>query len=267
MLNSINPNSLNNAQTALATSLTRLSTAQRINSAKDDAAGLAIASAMAAQLGSSSQAMRNVGDGLSLTSTAESALGQAGDMLQRISELSVQAANGSNSASDRMAIQAEVSQLQQGLGQVMETTQFNGQKLFDGSFTSQLQTGPNAGDTTTLSLPQVSPETLGVAALDVSTVAGANAAISATDSAMSNVNGMRADIGAQQASLNSTLANLSGTYENLAAAKSRIADTDYAQETANLSRNTTQQQAAMQALKLYNANQSSVLGLINPTRG
>ena len=267
MLNSINPNRLNNAQTALATSLARLSTAQRINSAKDDAAGLAIASAMAAQMGSSSQAMRNVGDGLSLTSTAESALGQAGDMLQRIRELSLQAANGSNSATDRQTIQTEVSQLQQGLGQLLDTTQFNGQTLFDGSFTSQLQTGPNVGDTTALSLPQVSTGTLGVATLDLTTAAGANSAISATDSALGSINSTRADIGAQQSGLNSTLANLSGTYENLAAAKSRITDTDYTQETANLSRNSVQQQSATQALRLYSANQASVLGIINPTRG
>lgn len=267
MLNGISQNNLNNAQNALTTSLTRLSTAQRINSAKDDAAGLAIASAMSAQLLSGNQAIRNVSDGLSLTSTADGALGQAGDMLQRIRELSVQAANGNNNASDRQAIQAEVNQLQQGLGQLMDTAQFNGQKLFDGSFTSQLQSGPNAGETTSLSLPTLSPDSLGVANLDVTTTAGANAAMAATDKALQSVNGARADIGAMQSGLNSTLANLSGTYENLSAAKSRIADTDYAQETATLSRNSVQQQAAVQALKLYNANQTSVLGLINPTRG
>jgi flagellin len=267
MINSINPNSLNNAQTALATSLTRLSTAQRINSAKDDAAGLAIASAMGSQLGSTSQAARNVYDGLSLTSTAEGALGQQSEVLQRMRELSIQAANDTNSASDRQAIQSEINQLSAGLQQIADTTQFNGQKLLDGNFSAQLQTGPNAGDTTALSLGDGSPAALGVAALDVMTSAGAADSIEALDGALTSVNGMRADIGAQQAGLNSTLANLNGTYENLAAAKSRIADTDYAQETANLGRNTMQQQAATQALKLYNANQASVLGLINPTRG
>ena len=264
MLNGISQNSLNSAQTALATSLARLSTASRINSAKDDAAGLAISSAMGAQLGSDNQAIRNVYDGLSLTSVAEGALGQATESLQRIRELSVQAANGTNSASDRQAIQGEISQLQQGLGQLMDTTQFNGQKLFDGSFSRQLQTGPNAGNTSALSLSKVSPETLGVATIDVTTASGANDALVAVDNALTSLNGERSQIGALQSSLSSTLANLQGTYVNLSAAKSRITDTDYAAETGNLARNKVQQQAATQALALYNQNQSSVLSLLGP---
>lgn len=267
MIGAINPNSLDTAQTELAKSLARLSTASRINSAKDDAAGLAIASAMQAQLRSDSQAIRNVHDGISLTSTAEGALGQATESLQRMRELAVQAANGTNGASDRQALQAEIDQLQQGLGQLAETTQFNGRKLLDGSFNGQVQAGANVGDTRPLALGNGSPQALGVATLDVTSPAGAASAIEALDSALGSVNGMRAEIGAVQAGLNSTLANLSGTYENLAAAKSRISDTDYAQESGNLGRNTVRQQAAMQALALYNANQSSVLGIINPTRG
>jgi len=263
----LNPSSLNNAQNALATSLARLSTAQRINSAKDDAAGQAIASAMDAQLRGSSQATRNVYDGLSLTSTAEGALGQVSDSLQRMRELTIQAANGTNSASDRQAIQSEIDQLSQGLQQIADTTQFNGQKLLDGKFSVQLQSGPNAADTTALALGNGSPQALGVAALDVTTPAGAANALQSLDSALASVNGQRADIGALQAGLNSTLANLSGTYENLASAKSRIVDTDFAKESANLSRNSTLQQVATQALKLYNDNQASVLGLISPTRG
>lgn len=267
MVAAINPNSLNSAQSALAVSLARLSTAQRINSAKDDAAGLAIASGMEAQLRASSQAMRNIQDGLSLTATAEGALGQAGEALQRMRELTLQAANGTNSASDRRAIQAEIDQLSQGLGQLAETASFNGRKLLDGNFTAQLQAGTSAGDVRTLALGDASPGTLGIAGVDVTSQQGANDAIQALDAALGRVNGMRAEIGAAQAGLNSTLANLTGTYENLAAAKSRIVDTDYAQETGNLSRNSVLQQAATQALKLYNANQASVLNIIQPTRG
>jgi flagellin len=263
----ISQSSLNGAQTALATSLARLSTAQRINSAKDDAAGLAISAAMEAQLRSGNQAIRNVQDGLSLTSTAEGALGQATESLQRMRELTIQAANGTNSASDRQAIQSEINQLQQGLGQLAETTQFNGQKLLDDNFTGQVQAGANAGDTRTLAVGNATPQALGVAGVDVTTAEGAASAIEVLDTALGSVNGMRAEIGAVQAGLSSTLANLSGTYENLAAAKSRIVDTDYAQESGNLSRSTVQQEAATQALKLYNANQSSVLSLITPTRG
>lgn len=266
MVGAINPNSLNNAQTALATSLTRLSTAQRINSAKDDAAGLAIASVMEAQLRSGKQAIRNVYDGLSLTATADGALGQATESLQRMRELTIQAANGTNSASDRQAIQAEISQLQQGLGQLAETAQFNGQKLLDGNFSSQVQAGANAGDTRPLALGNATPQALGIGAIDVTTPAGAASALQSLDGALGTVNGMRAEIGAVQAGLGSTLANLEGTYENLAAAKSRIVDTDYAQESANLNRNSVLQQAATQALKLYNDNQASVLNIINPTR-
>lgn len=263
MVGGISQNSLNGAQTALATSLARLSTAQRINSAKDDAAGLAISSAMEAQLRSSSQAMRNVQDGLSLTSTAEGALGQATESLQRMRELTIQAANGTNNASDRQAIQAEIDQLRQGLGQLAETAQFNGQKLLDGNFATQLQTGPNAGDARPLALGNASPQALGIGGIDVTTPAGAAAAMQSLDGALDSVNGMRSEIGAAQASLNSTLANLSGTYENLAAAKSRIVDTDFAKESMDLGRNSIQQQAAMQALKLYNANQGNVLTLLD----
>lgn len=267
MINGINPNSLNTAQNELAKSLTRLSTAQRINSASDDAAGLAIASVMEAQLRSGNQAIRNVYDGLSLTSTAEGALGQASESLQRMRELALQAANGTNSASDRQAIQSEISQLQQGLGQLAETTQFNGQKLLDGNFSGQVQAGPNAGDTQPLVIGSGTPQSLGVAQLDVSTQEGAADALQALDGALGKVNGARAEIGAVQAGLSSTLANLQGTYENLAAARSRVVDTDYAQEAGNLNRNSIQQQAATQALKLYNANQaSSVLGILNPPR-
>lgn len=267
MVAAINPNSLNSAQTALAVSLARLSTAQRINSAKDDAAGLAIAAGMEAQLRSGNQAIRNIQDGLSLTATAEGALGQASESLQRMRELTLQAANGTNSASDRRAIQAEIDQLSQGLGQLAETASFNGQKLLDGNFTAQLQAGTSAGDVRTLALGDASPGTLGIAGVDVTSQQGANDAIQALDAALGRVNGMRAEIGAAQAGLSSTLANLTGTYENLAAAKSRIVNTDYAQETGNLSRNSVLQQAATQALKLYNANQASVLNIIQPTRG
>lgn len=267
MLSGISQNSLNGAQTALATSLTRLSTAQRINSARDDAAGLAISSAMEARLRSSNQAMRNVNDGLSLTATAEGALGQTVGMLQRMRELAVQAANGTNSTSDRQALQAEVRQLQEGLGQLAQTTQFNGQRLLDGNFSSQLQVGAEVGDTRPLALGSASPQALGVDQIDVTTQEGAANAMQAIDAALDSMNGMRAEVGAVQAGLNSTLANLTGTYENLAAAKSRIVDTDYAQEMSSLNRNSIQQQAAIQALRLYNANQASVLSIINPTRG
>ncbi len=139
---------LNSSQSALSTSLQRLSSGLRINSAKDDAAGLAISERFTAQIRGLNQASRNANDGISLAQTGEGALGSAGDMLQRIRELAVQSANASNSASDRQALQNEVSQLTQELDRIAQTTEFNGQKLFDGSFgTAQFQVGANANQT------------------------------------------------------------------------------------------------------------------------
>lgn len=128
---------LNTSQTSLATSLQRLSSGLRINSAKDDAAGLAISERMTSQINGLNQAARNANDGISLAQTAEGALGQLGDSLQRMRELAVQSANSTNSATDRAALQSEVSQLQSEIDRIATQTQFNGLNLLDGSFTSQ----------------------------------------------------------------------------------------------------------------------------------
>lgn len=247
---------------SLETALKRLGSGSRINSAKDDAAGLAIATQMAAQLGGNSQAMRNVYDGLSLTEVAGGGLSQVSESLQRMRELTLQAANGTNNASDLQAIQGEIDQLGEGLDQIAGTTQFNGQNVLDGSFSAQLQTGPNAGDTQTLALGDASRQSLGIAGLDVSSPANAASALDAIDNALTKVNAQQVDIGAAQAGLNSTLANLSGSYENLAAAKSRIADTDYAAEASNFSQSQVRAEAANRALSAYNKMQKGVLGLL-----
>lgn len=252
-------NSLTQATGALDKSLNRLSTGLRINAAKDDAAGLAIATRMAAQLGS---ALRNISDGLSVAETAGGALGQVSDSLQRMRELALQAANGTNSAADRQAIQTEISQLGQGIEQISAQTQFNGQKLLSGGFSTQIQTGPNVGDTQPLSLGDASAQGLGIAGLDVTTAAGADNALQAIDQAIASVGAQQGTVGAAQASLNSASAAVSGTYENLAAAKSRIGDTDFAGESASLAQAGVRLQAAQKALSLYNANQSTVLGLL-----
>jgi len=264
MINTVSLNSLNSSQTALQSSLQKLSSGSRINSAKDDAAGLAIVVELASQMGGNQQAARNVSDGLSLTDTASGALNQVSDSLQRMRELSVQAANGTNNASDLQAIQTEINQLGQGIGQIAGNTEFNGQKLLNGSFSAPLQSGPNAGDTQSLSLGSVALNDLGIAGLDVSTQANASNAINSLDNAIGSVNTQQAHIGAVQAGLNSTLANLNNTYENLAASKSRITDTDYASETSNLAQKRVQQQAANKALSVYNSVQSNMLGLIKP---
>ena len=157
---------LSTSQTALQTSLQRLSSGLRINSAKDDAAGLAISSRMTSQINGLSQAARNANDGISMAQTAEGALGQISDNLQRMRELSVQAANGSNSASDRTAIQAEISQLQSEINRVASTTSFNGNNLLDGSLSNaQFQVGANANQTISAAIANASGNSIGNNAL------------------------------------------------------------------------------------------------------
>ncbi len=264
MINSLSPTNLNNSQNAQLTTLQRLSSGLRINSAKDDAAGLAIAAAMASQISSDTQAMRNINDGLSLTDTAGSALSQVSDTLQRMRELTVQAANGTNNASNLQMIQGEINQLAQGLDQVAGNVQFNGQNLLDGTFNGQVQTGANQGDTHTLSLGNASSQGLVISNIDVTNQANAANALNLLDNAINSVGKQQSIIGATQAALNSTLANLSNTYENIAASKSRISDTDYAKESSNLAQNNVQAQASLKAQSIYNSMQKNVLDLIKP---
>jgi flagellin len=254
-------NNLDKAQETLSTVQKRLSSGLRINSAQDDAAGLAIAAQMAAQLGSDNQALRNVNDGISLTQTAAGALGQVTDTLQSIRTLAVQAANGTNTPSDREAIQAQINQLGQGIDQIASQTEFNGQPLFNGSFSAQIQNGPQAGDQQTLTLGNLSTQSLGVNGLDVTSATGAANAIGAIDNAITSIGKQQASVGAAQSGLSSAAVALAGTYENLAAAKSRIADTDYAQATAEQSQAEVQRQAALQATSIANANQAAQLKL------
>lgn len=264
MINPLSPNSLNNSQNAQLTSFQRMGSGSRINSAKDDAAGLAIAANMTSQLNGSSQAMRNVNDGLSLTDTAGGALSQISDTLQRMRELTVQAANGTNSASDLQAIQGEINQLAQGLDQIAGNSQFNGQNLLDGTFSAQIQTGANPEETQTLSLGNASSQGMGVSGLDVTSQAGAANALNSLDNAINSVGTQQSTVGATQAALNSTLANLSNTYENIAASRSRISDTDYAKESSDLTQNNVRTQASLKALSIYNSMQKNVLDLVKP---
>ena len=264
MVNSVSLSSLNKAQEAQTTTFNRLSSGSRINSARDDAAGLAVAVALASQLGGTGKAIGNINDGLSLTETAGGAVSQVSESLQRIRELTVQAANGTNSASDLQNIQSEISQLAQNINDIAGNTQFNGQTLLNGSFSGQqIQTGPNAGDTQSVSLGDVSTQALGIANIDVTTQAGAASALTALDNAITTVSNVQTNIGATQAGLSSALANLSNTYENLAAARSRISDTNYALEAANLAANNVQAQASVKAVAAYNSSQSNVMSLIN----
>ncbi|QDZ28099.1 flagellin [Noviherbaspirillum sp. UKPF54] len=179
---------LNSSQGALATSLQRLSSGLRINSAKDDAAGLAIAERFTSQIKGLNQAVRNANDGISLAQTAEGGLGTAGDLLQRMRELSVQSANGTNSASDRASLQQEVSQLQQELNRVANTTQFNGQNVLDGSLSStQFQVGANANQTINVGIASAQASKIGNYTL--SSLSGAGSSSAATAAAANTAGG------------------------------------------------------------------------------
>jgi flagellin len=365
---------LNSSQNALATSLQRLSSGMRINSAKDDAAGLAISERMSSQIRGLNQAARNANDGISMAQTAEGALGEIGNNLQRIRELAVQSRNASNSVTDRVALNNEVQQVKDEINRVASSTSFNGTKLIDGTFTNQsFQVGANVGETINISglvnaqssalgsTTSTTANVTGVAAtaftgitagdltingtsvgavaaggnavtqganiaaaintvtnttgvmatadaaglvslsnlsgsstviglagtattattgltaattaattatvagfagVDISNRWGADVAIAAMDSALSALNAGRADLGAYQNRFSSAISNVQTTAENLSASRSRIVDTDFAAETASLSRNQVLQQAGTAMLAQANAMPQSVLALL-----
>lgn len=366
---------LNSSQSAQSTALERLSSGLRINSAKDDAAGLAISERMTSQVRGLNQATRNANDGISLAQTAEGALGEITNNLQRIRELSVQSRNATNSATDRAALNTEAQQLSAEIGRIAQTTSFNGVNLLDGSFSNQsFQVGANVGDTIDISsiananvanlgsysaasvtgaaattftaitagdltidggngngaisvgavaadtsateraagirdaVNSVSDQTgvyatndtattvtlsgsgnltiafaggtattattgltaattnatttTGFAALDISTTGGADLAITAMDAALDAVNTARAELGALQSRFDSVIANNQTTSENLSAARSRIQDTDFAMESASLSRAQVLQQAGTAMLGQANQLPQNVLGLL-----
>ncbi|MDC8012853.1 flagellin [Tahibacter soli] len=366
---------LSSSQSALSTSLQRLSSGLRINSAKDDAAGLAISERFTSQIRGMDQASRNANDGISLAQTAEGAIGEIGNNLQRIRELAVQSANATNSSTDRAALQTEASQLLAEIDRVANQTQFNGVKLIDGSFTSAVfQVGANANETITVpsfvdaniaalgnvtsasgqsssvtgisslgavgagalvingtdvgasigaagsSQQRVSQvvdainnystttgvnaafdsttgrivlssganiavtgtddgtatgfdvgggdgsatatSTTGLTSLSVASFAGATLAIQQVDSALSQVNSARASLGAIQNRFSSVVANLNTSSENLSASRSRIQDTDFAKETAELTRTQILQQAGTAMLAQANQAPQGVLSLL-----
>ncbi len=256
-------NGINKATMGLNTAMERLSTGKRINSAKDDAAGLAIASRMTSQVRGLSAAMRNANDGISLAQTAEGAMGEVGNMLQRVRELAVQSANGTNAASDRTAIQAEVTQLLGQINDIANTTTFNGTKLVDGTATAlNIQTGINAGDTVTLAIASMKTADLGVGAISLATQAGATAALALVDTAIDTVNSSRAGLGAVQNRFEATVSNLTSTVTNLTEARSRIEDADFSAETTQLAKSQILNQASTAMLAQANQSQQGVLSLI-----
>ena len=254
-------NANNRASNALSSSIERLSTGKRINSAKDDAAGLAIASSFTSQIKGQSQAIRNANDGIALAQTADGALGEVTNILQRIRELAVQSASGTYAAADRTNLQAEVTELQGQLTDIQAKTNFNGVSLVGtAAATVAVQTGANGGDTVTLNVGGVNL-TAAIAA-SVATAAGATTALTTLDTALGNVNTQRATLGAGQSRLQSVVNNLTSSVSNLTDARSRIEDVDFSTETTELAKAQILSQASTALIAQANQSQQGVLQLL-----
>lgn len=265
---------LNRASDALSTSMTRLSSGLKINSAKDDAAGLQIATRMTSQIRGQTMAIKNANDGISIAQTAEGAMQEQTNILQRMRELAVQSRNDSNSANDRDALDKEFQSMLQEIDRIANSTQLNGKNLLDGSagvMTFQVGSNDGANNQITISLSSAMSTTGGLSGLAGKTIAGADttaaqnnfsAAISAIDDALQAINTTRADLGASQNRLTSTINNLQNINENAEAARGRVQDTDFAAETAQLTKQQTLQQASTSVLAQANQLPSAVLKLL-----
>ncbi|QJT28138.1 flagellin [Aeromonas media] len=280
-----------NSTKSLDTSYTRLASGLRINSAKDDAAGLQISNRLTSQVNGLDQGNRNANDGISLAQTAEGAMDEVTGMLQRMRTLAQQSANGSNSTDDRDALQKEMNQLGAEINRVAKDTTFAGTNLLDGTFKGDFQVGADAnqkigfsltqtdgftisgiaaaanttvdadGDTTTAEVT-VASIFAGATSIDISKASTAQAVLAAADSMLKVVDSKRAELGAVQNRLDSTIRNQSNISENVSAARSRIRDADFATETANMTKQNILQQAASSVLSQANQRPQSALSLL-----
>jgi flagellin len=276
-------NASNSASIGLQTAMQRLSTGKRINSAKDDAAGLAIATKMTSEIQGLGAATRNANDGISLAQTAEGALGEVGNMLQRMRELTVQSSNGTNSTDDQQNIYAEQNQLADQIRSVIQNTTFNGVKLFQGSSDDgtgsatkdiTLQVGTNASDTLKISIANLGSATGALGKIvdfgatpdgmtgDSSATTPVVPSLSDFDDALKQITTTRAGLGATQSRLSSTINNLNTTVTNLTEARSRIEDADFSTETTAMAKNQILSQASTAMLAQANQSQQGVLSLL-----
>ncbi|HGY0991224.1 TPA: flagellin B [Aeromonas salmonicida subsp. pectinolytica] len=285
---------LMNTNKSLDTSYTRLASGLRINTAKDDAAGLQISNRLTSQVNGLDQGNRNANDGISVAQTAEGAMDEVTSMLQRMRTLAQQSANGSNNTDDRTALQQEYDQLTTEIDRISSDTTFGGQKLLDGSYKGSFQVGADAGQTITFKMTSAfTISGIAAASKGSATVAATTAgskepykvtsgttpvtvtnmnsikSASSAQSAMANLDFMikavdskRAELGAVQNRFDSTIRNQSNVSENLSAARSRIRDADFATETANLTKQNILQQAASSILAQANQRPQSALSLL-----
>lgn len=261
---------LGSTQGSLKTSMERLSTGLRINSAKDDSAGLAIAERMTSQVKGMAVASRNANDAISLAQTAEGSLGKIGESLQRMRELAVQSSNSTNSSSDRANLDEEYQALAAEVTRVIGGTKFNGNSLLNASATDmafQVGADNTATDAITVSLTDISAGTgmaaaITGAAANITSAANALATMSNLDAAIDEVTSARSNLGSVQNRFESVVANLSTTSENLQAARGRIMDADFAVETSNMSRAQVLQQAGNAMLAQANQAPQQVMSLL-----
>jgi flagellin len=265
------------SQSALGSAIERLSSGMRINSAKDDAAGQAIANRFTSQVRGLTQAARNANDGISIAQTTEGSLNEINNNLQRIRELAVQAYNGTNSSTDLESINTEIKTRLTEIDRVATSSEFNGTKVLDGSTGVSgiaIQVGARDGDTISISATDATVDALlsgataitAAGGLNITTASGVSSvgagALAAIDAAISKVDVMRSDLGAIQNRFESTIANLNNTITNLSAARSRIEDSDYAVEVSNMTRAQILQQAGTAVLAQANQVPQTVLSLL-----
>ena len=260
-------NASNAAGKALGTAMERLSTGKRINSAKDDAAGLAITTSMTSQVRGMNQGIRNANDGISMAQTAEGALSEVTNMLQRQRKLTVQASNNTYSADDLANLASEMDALNTQITNVLANSEFNGQKLFDASAGTagvvSVQAGANEADAIDIDLSTnltTDADLAAAAAVDVEALAAGDIAL--FDTAIKTVSTVRAGLGASQNQLESAVTNLNNNITNLSDARSRIEDTDYSAETTALAKSQILSQASSAMLAQANQSQQNVLSLL-----
>ncbi len=263
-LSAMNTNrQLSGVQSAQSKSTEKLSSGYRINRAGDDAAGLSISEKMRSQIRGLNKAASNAQDGISLVQVAEGALNETHSILQRMNELATQAANDTNTSTDRTAIQAEIDQLTSEINRIQSTTQFNTMNLLDGTFSSKnLQVGSLSGQSIGISIKNMDASSLGVDALKVSSFASAGSSMDKIQSAINLVSTQRSTLGALQNRLEHTINNLNTTAENTQAAESRIRDVDMATEMVEYSKNNILAQAGQSMLAQANQATQGVLSLL-----
>ena len=262
---------LGRTEDSLKTSLARLSSGMRITAAKDDAAGLAISEKLRSQIRGTAQAERNANDGISLVQVAEGALNEVSNALIRIRELAVQAATGTLGSDERGYLHSEFNELLEEIDRIASVTEFNGQKLLDGTTSAgisfQVGLHNSTNDRITVSITNTFASTLGSSGNEIdnhsiSTMTGARSTLAVVDAALDDISGIRGDLGAAQNRLATTVKNLATQRENLSAANSRIRDVDVASETVSMTRSQILMQAGVSVLAQANQLPQMALALI-----